>query len=228
METDIRTLIKRFMDGQTSIEEEDRLAEYFSTHEVDEDLQPYKQMFAWFDEGMPLKSRLTSESAGKQATSQPSQDSQSSQLPRKILGLIAAAAAAIALLVLVALPKTEPQEIVENTPLRHMPEAGKPETTPDTLTTDTATTVVPMKKARKRRPRIDRYKPLPPKTYIAETQADSAIEATEIIAEATVKVAEMQQEAVLDSIYDEHKRIEAGIDLYVTAMENYDVEDEYY
>ena len=43
METDIRTLIKRFMDGQTSIEEEDRLAEYFSTHEVDEDLQPYKQ-----------------------------------------------------------------------------------------------------------------------------------------------------------------------------------------
>lgn len=55
METDIRTLIKRFMDGQTSIEEEDRLAEYFSTHEVDEDLQPYKQMFAWFDEGCLLR-----------------------------------------------------------------------------------------------------------------------------------------------------------------------------
>ncbi len=228
METDIRTLIKRFMDGQTSIEEEDRLAEYFSTHEVDEDLQPYKQMFAWFDEGMPLKSRLTSESAGKQATSQPSQDSQSSQLPRKILGLIAAAAAAIALLVLVAWPKAEPQQMAENTAMPHIQESNEPATTPDTLTADTATTVVPIKKVRRRKPRIDRYKPLPPKTYIAETQTDSAIEAAEMIAEATVKVVEIQQKAVLDSIHNEHCRIEADIDLYITAMENYDVEDEYY
>lgn len=228
MGTDIRTLIKRFMDGQTSIEEEDRLAEYFSTHEVDEDLLPYKRMFAWFGEGMPIESQQADELTSRQATFQSSTNSRSSQLPRKILGLIAAAAAAIALLVLVALPKTEPQEIVENTPLRHMPEAGKPETTPDTLTADTATTVVPIKKVRRRKPRIDRYKPLPPKTYIAETQADSAIEAAEMIAEATVKVVEIQQKAVLDSIHNEHCRIEADIDLYITAMENYDVEDEYY
>lgn len=49
-----------------------------------------------------------------------------------------------------------------------------------------------------------------------------------MIAEATVKVVEIQQKAVLDSIHNEHCRIEADIDLYITAMENYDVEDEYY
>lgn len=228
MEKDIRTLIDRYMAGQTSLEEESRLADYLRTHEVGENLLPYKRMFAWFDEGMPLESRQVNKQTSRQATLQPSQNSQSSQLSRKILCLITAAAASIALLLLVAWPKAEPQQMAENTAMPHIQESNEPATTPDTLTADTATTVVPMKKARRRKPRIDRYKPLPPKTYIAETQTDSAIEAAEMIAEATVKVAELQQEAMLDSIYDEHKRIEAGIDLYVTAMENYDVEDEYY
>ena len=228
MEKDIRTLIDRYMAGQTSLEEESRLADYLRTHDVGEDLQPYKQMFAWFDEGMPLESIQVNKQTSRQATLQSSRSSQSSQFSRKTVCLIAAAAASIALLLLVAWPKAEPQQMAENTAMPHIQESNEPATTPDTLTADTATTVVPMKKARRRKPRIDRYKPLPPKTYIAETQTDSAIEAAEMIAEATVKVAELQQEAMLDSIYDEHKRIEAGIDLYITAMENYDVEDEYY
>ena len=61
MEKDIHTLIKRFMAGQTSIEEEDRIAEYLRTHDVGEDLQPYKEMFAWFDQGMPLGSQQEDE-----------------------------------------------------------------------------------------------------------------------------------------------------------------------
>ena len=228
MEKDIRTLIDRYMAGLTSLEEESRLADYLRTHDVGEDLLPYKRMFAWFDEGMPLESVQADELASRQATSHPSPNSQSSQLSRKTVCLIAAAAASIALLLLMAWPKAKPQQIAENTAMPHIQESNEPSTTPDTLTADTATTVVPMKKARRRKPRIDRYKPLPPKAYIAETRTDSAIEAAEMIAEATVKVAELQQEAMLDSIYDEHKRIEAGIDLYITAMENYDVEDEYY
>lgn len=228
MEKDIRTLIDRYMAGKTSLEEESRLADYLRTHDVGEDLLPYKRMFAWFDEGMPLESQQADELASRQATSHPSPNSQSSQFSRKILCLITAAAASIALLLLVAWPKAEPRQMAENTAIPPIQESNEPATTPDTLTADTATTVVPIKKARRRKPRIDRYKPLPPKTYIAETQTDSAIEAAEMIAEATVKVAELQQEAMLDSIYDEHKRIEAGIDLYITAMENYDVEDEYY
>ena len=228
METDIRTLIKRFMDGQTSLEEESRLAEYFRTHDVGENLLPYKQMFAWFDEGMPLESQQADKLTGRQDSSQPSPNSQSSQLSRKTVCLIAAAAAAIALLVLVAWPKAEPQQMAENTAMPHIQESNEPATTPDTLTADTATTVVPMKKARRRKPRIDRYKPLPPKTYIAETQTDSAIEAAEMIAEEKIKETEKQQEEILNGIYNNYKRIETGIELYLTALESYDVEEEYY
>ncbi len=228
METDIRTLIKRFMDGQTSLEEESRLAEYFRTHDVGENLLPYKQMFAWFDEGMPLESQQADKLTGRQDSSQPSPNSQSSQLSRKTVCLIAAAAAAIALLVLVAWPKAEPQQMAENTAMPHIQESNEPATTPDTLTADTATTVVPMKKARRRKPRIDRYKPLPPKTYIAETQTDSAIEAAEMIAEEKIKETEKQQEEILNGLYNNYKRIETGIELYLTALESYDVEEEYY
>ena len=56
MEKDIRTLIDRYMAGLTSLEEESRLADYLRTHDVGEDLLPYKRMLAWFDEGMPLES----------------------------------------------------------------------------------------------------------------------------------------------------------------------------
>lgn len=55
-ETDyIRRLLDKFMEGQTSIEEEDELQEWFAQHEVDEELQTYKDMFKYFDKGMPLQ-----------------------------------------------------------------------------------------------------------------------------------------------------------------------------
>lgn len=228
MEKDIRTLIDRYMAGQTSLEEESRLAEYFRTHEVGEDLQPYKQMFAWFDEGMPLESIQVNKQTSRQATLQSSRSSQSSQFSRKTVCLIAAAAAAIALLMLVAWPKAEPQQMAENTAMPHIQENNEPATTPDTLTADTATTVVPIKKARRRKPRIDRYKPLPPKAYIAETAQNTSADEAGLLAEEKVKETEKMQAAIIDSIYDEQCRIEADIDLYITAMENYDVEDEYY
>lgn len=228
MEKDIRTLIDRYMAGQTSLEEESRLADYLRTNEVGEDLLPYKQMFAWFDEGMPLESQQADKLTSRQATSQPATSSLSSRFSRKVLCLIAAAAAAIALLMLVAWPKAEPQQMAENTAMRPIQESNEPATTPDTLTADTATTVVPMKKARRRKPRLDRYKPLPPKAYIAETAQNPSADEAGLLAEEKVKETEKMQAAIIDSIYDEQRRIEADIDLYITAMENYDVEDEYY
>lgn len=228
MEKDIRTLINRYMAGQTSLEEESRLADYLRTHDVGEDLLPYKRMFAWFDEGMPLESQQADKFTSRQATLQPSTSSQLSRFSRKVLCLIAAAAAAIALLVLITWPKAEPQQVAESTPLKHINEAYEPETAPDTLTVDTATAVAPKRKTRRRRIRTDRYKPLPPKVYVAEARQDTAANEAELLAEEKIRETEKMQEAIIDSIYNEHRRIEAGIDLYVTAMENYDVEDEYY
>ena len=54
-EKDIRQLLDRFMAGETSLEEEALLGEWFRQHpDVSDDLKEYQLMFGYFDEGMPL------------------------------------------------------------------------------------------------------------------------------------------------------------------------------
>ena len=48
---EIAQLLSRFMAGETSIAEEETLAQYFRTHEVDDEWAEYKEMFALFDNG---------------------------------------------------------------------------------------------------------------------------------------------------------------------------------
>ena len=48
---EITQLISQFMAGETSVAEEQMLAQYFRTHEVGEDWVEYKKMFALFDSG---------------------------------------------------------------------------------------------------------------------------------------------------------------------------------
>lgn len=48
---EITRLISKFMAGETSVAEEQVLAQYFRTHEVDEAWAEYKEMFALFDSG---------------------------------------------------------------------------------------------------------------------------------------------------------------------------------
>ncbi len=45
---DIRILIGRFLDGETSLAEEKRLYEYFSSGEVADGLECYAPMFGWY------------------------------------------------------------------------------------------------------------------------------------------------------------------------------------
>ena len=49
----IEDLLKRFMQGETTLDEERELGDWLRTHEVDDTLRPYQQMFAAFDAGMP-------------------------------------------------------------------------------------------------------------------------------------------------------------------------------
>lgn len=52
---EIKQLIDRYMNGQTTVDEEQILARYFrSATDLPDDLQPYRDMFAYFDEGMPV------------------------------------------------------------------------------------------------------------------------------------------------------------------------------
>lgn len=48
---EIARILDRFMDGETSLDEEKMLAEYFRTHKVSEEWQEYKEMFSLFDKG---------------------------------------------------------------------------------------------------------------------------------------------------------------------------------
>lgn len=48
---EIAQLLNKFMTGETSIAEEEVLAQYFRTHEVDDEWAEYKEMFTLFDNG---------------------------------------------------------------------------------------------------------------------------------------------------------------------------------
>ena len=48
---EIALLLNKFMAGETSLAEEQVLAQYFRTHEVDEEWMEYKEMFTLFDNG---------------------------------------------------------------------------------------------------------------------------------------------------------------------------------
>ena len=213
MEQDIHKLIERFMAGLTSIEEERFIADYLRTHEVDGDLLPYKRMFAWFDEGMPAK--------------RPAKAFRHTAVLHKLSYFIMAAAAA-ALLLVVIWPRTEPAQMANNVPVEMVPVEKKPVAKPDTLANDTTTTIVTPKKKTHRHIRRDRFKAMPPKVYMAKAAPDSSANEMEILTEKAVRESEIQQERILNAIYEEYRKIELGVNLYLTAMENYDLEEECY
>lgn len=51
----ITDYIDRFMEGETTNEEEQAIYRYFRSAEVPKHLEAYKPMFAWYEQGMPDK-----------------------------------------------------------------------------------------------------------------------------------------------------------------------------
>lgn len=45
----MKTLIEKYFNGETSLEEEARLRAYFNSDEVDESLRPYQPLFSFFE-----------------------------------------------------------------------------------------------------------------------------------------------------------------------------------
>lgn len=51
----LEQLLSRYLDGMTTLEEEERLASYFrAAHDLPDRLKPFRDMFAYFDEAMPI------------------------------------------------------------------------------------------------------------------------------------------------------------------------------
>lgn len=49
----IQYLIERFLNGETTLAEEQSLYDYFQRQEVDKEFEQYQEMFRWYANGMP-------------------------------------------------------------------------------------------------------------------------------------------------------------------------------
>lgn len=61
----IQQLLDLFIGGESTLAQEQELAQYFATHEVDKEWKPVKAMFAYFDEGMPKLDAVPQQPATK-------------------------------------------------------------------------------------------------------------------------------------------------------------------
>lgn len=214
-DNEIRKQLERFMAGQTSLDEERRLAEYFRTHDVPEEWNDYKRMFAWFDEGMPF--------TGKQAEKPDSK--RGARQYAKWLWCAMAAAAVAALLIIMEWPKGVQDGTAGIAPPQIAHKTSTPTTTTDSLEADTTIVSRPQTKRRKPRMRRDTYKIMPPKTYLADRR-DSVTEAESLLAEQKINEILQQQEDSLMKLEEQYRCMDIGIDIYTIALENYDFEEE--
>ena len=183
---DIEQLLQRFMDGLTSVEEEHRLGDYFRQNDVPEEWSAYKEMFAFFDEGMP----------------QGRYDEPRKQRNRRPVALwtaFVAVAAAVALF-FIMLPKVEPTTIAKGPEcIDPLPDSVKAE--PGEAATDSLITPEQQPKQPQRRSYYKhKYEPAPPKTYYAkaapEPEEDPMAEADRLVAE-QLNTRQLTQQAMM-------------------------------
>lgn len=223
-EKNIRQLIGRFMQGLTSIEEEEQISQWFAVHtDVSDDLKPYQQMFAYFDKGMPIDEQMPIDKQipVEEEIRKPLRNH--SRL--RPLWCLLAAAAAVALLVVMTWPAQNSNSTA--TPAATLAQADK----------DSAETLVPAAETEVRnqmkqavRPKIRPRKrgvyrkhlhsPAPPVTWIAQTVIDSMQQSPEALAEAHLQALEEQQNEMLFRLY----LVSA---LQTEDLASYNDEDEY-
>lgn len=218
MDKNIEQLIKRFMDGQTTVEEESRIAEYFRTHDVEDEWKAYKDMFAWFDDGMPIQ---------QEAEKHKTRNSKKA----KIIAFAMAAAAAIAALIIIATPGNNGIMPVQKTANVIKPSTADAIETAikDTLAIDSVSkeTSRPAHKKAKIRRRV--YNVMPPKTYLADAKQDSINEIANQMAEEKLQQIYNEQNSKLQEIYEQCNKQDLNIDLIMATLEegiDYEIEEE--
>lgn len=228
MDKKIRMLTERFMAGLTTIEEERLLAEYFRTHEVGGEWSAYKEMFAWFDEDMPLADGRAAPGVEDAPAS-----ASAGRLRAKRIWIYAAAAVAAVVLLVTVWPGGGRPTAEGDAPMQEASRGGVAAAyAPDTAVTDTAATEAVKSKGSKRkrtyRMRKDAYRIMPPKTYLAEKMKDSAFVAkADILAEERLREIYEAVKDSMDMLEEQYIRMERSIDTYVTALDDYD-DEEYY
>lgn len=231
MDNDIKKLVERFMNGLTTIEEEKKLAEYFRTHEVSDQWQEYKEMFAWFDKGMPTSDQQAQDSISKNDTTNSNNITKTKHNKRRwaIISTLAVAATLTFLLVLTATNKPHQDGTAINNTIATVSNSNNKNTQTDTISQDTIKeTNTTSKKRSKHKLNRGTYKIMPPRTYIADAKTDSVTNTYDQLADTKIKEEEIKQETMINNIFDEYRRIETNIGIYMTALENYEDEEECY
>ncbi len=223
-EKDIRLLLNRFMAGETTLEEEALLGEWFRQHpNVSDDLKEYQMMFGYFDEGMPLdhepEKLLEHEAEKREEDIRPKAKNR-----MRRFGLPISIAASIALLITFAVPRIG-QQIGQQAV--HQDDLKIAQLDDSTAQDDTDSAVVQKEKTpdanlsmpekvkkhgdsvspktRMRKPRKYRqhkFTPAPPKLWIAQSIAtDSLLAEPEMLADAHLREMEAQQNEMFFKLY---------------------------
>ena len=185
------------MDGHTNVEEEERLAQYFRTGDVPEEWSEYKEMFAFFDEGMPRgrydESRPESNvtKLSEHETKPGKKDGRKSFIT---LWCTVSAAAAVALLLVTVWHQpssdTTPNNIREAVATASSVESPSADST--VMKNDTVATPK-YKKKRRRASGKYRYAPAPPKTYLAEAETKAKADSASYSQQIDRQMAEIEQ-----------------------------------
>lgn len=208
-EKQIQSLLDKFMEGETTLQEEQVLGEYFrTTKNVKAEWNAYKSMFDYFDKGMPYKEKK------QEAT-------HSGKIVKMIVGAISAAAI-VALLFTFAFTKNDgdQQLVANNEPKKEVPaknnnKVEKKQDTSKEETVDTKTdkkSEVPAKKSKKKRmPRLQFNIPAP-QNYMAEEEKHDTLDFVdkELINSYLYQCASMDvamDEIYTQEIYDEQEYI---------------------
>ena len=211
-EKDIRLLLDRFMAGETSLEEETLLGEWFRQHsDVSDDLKEYQMMFGYFDEGMPLDHEADEhvENAHPKAKAR-----------MRRLWLPLSLAASIALLIGFAIPWIGQQTgHQDESKMAQLDSRTTPEDTDSAVVHEEKSTnadlSMPEKikksgdsvfpKTRKHKPgkyRQHKFTPAPPKLWIAQNiVTDSLLAEPEMLADAHLREMEAQQNEMFFKLY---------------------------
>lgn len=225
---DIQQLLDRFMNGTTTLDEERRLADYFRTAAVPDEWRAYKDMFAYFDAGMPAEATVADASENDAPREKPH-----TEKPRStaIVRWWAVAAAIVLLagtgiwMMRNAQPASQ-QQIAANAspatgtsygvaPSDSLGEMGQENSTEHQISieqsggakmvetshdsTKTTPSVLPKHESMKYR-----YQPAPPKSYLAEADyenlGDSINQAVQLMAAERLRDIEQRQQTYFEAI----------------------------
>ena len=204
-EKNIRQLIGRFMQGLTSIEEEEQISQWFAVHtDVSDDLKPYQQMFAYFDKGMPIDEQMPIDK--QMSVEEEIRKPLRNHSRLRPLWSLLAAAAAVALLIVMTWPAQNGDSTA--TPSATLAQAEKDSAeaivpiAETEMKNNVKQTVKPKMRPRKRGVyRKHLHSPAPPVTWIAQTVIDSMQQSPEALAEAHLQALEEQQNEMLFRLY---------------------------